>query len=141
MKRFYSIAVILFAATSLFAQNAELRKWAEKAPQSKPSVVVRNNNGLNKAGIYLEKSAKFQYNALICAGVGAGLSILGSSTSEYAKNGDSQKSERNLYFIAGGCFGAAALVCSIMSIDYKLKAGRSLRVFSTGGGAGLAYSF
>ena len=143
MKRFYSIAVMLCAVLTVSAQSAELKKWAEsssgKSKQS--SVVVVNHNDLNQAGIYLEKSANMQYNALVCTGIGAGLSILGSSTSKYDKSGKSQKSERNSYFIAGGTFGLAAIVCSILSVSYKQKAGRSLRAFSGSGGTGLAYSF
>lgn len=158
MKKITITMALLFAVTIFVsAQNKELEKWAKKEnAQSSQSVTEsrRRPNVVREAGFYLEKSAKYQYAAIGCAGVGLGLAI-GSSfigTKDYSDDDfdsqeameDKQKSDRNLQrgcLIGAGVCAVAAICCELVSINYKMKAGRSLRLFSNGTGGGLAYTF
>lgn len=158
MKKITITMALLFAVTIFVsAQNKELDKWAKKEnTQSSQSVSEsrRRPNVVREAGIYLEKSAKYQYAAIGCAGVSLGLAI-GSSfigTKNYSLDDfdnqeamkDKQKSDRNLQrgcLIGAGVCAVAAICCELASISYKMKAGQSLRLFSNGTGGGLAYTF
>lgn len=164
MNRIIAIVALLFATSiSVSAQSTELEKWVNKVEtQTKTtqsvsttrSKTTRTPNVVKKAGFYLEKSAKYQYAAIGCASVGLGLAI-GSSfigTKEYNSDdfedltalADKQKSDRNLQrgcLIGAGVCAVAAICCEFVSIKYKMKAGHSLRLFSTGTGGGLAYTF
>lgn len=148
------LAVLFAGAACVTAQNTELQKWANKddiyldAHKSK-----RKSNTVKDAGFYFEKSAKYQYGAISCAGVGAGLAIAGGviGTKVYKQEDnninevyDKLESDRKLrkgLFIGAGISFAAAICCEFASINYKLKAGRTLRMFSNGTGGGLAYTF
>lgn len=158
MKKITITMALLFTVTFFVsAQNKNLEKWANQVNTSSSQNVSeskRRPNVVREAGFYLEKSAKYQYAALGCAGVGLGLAI-GSSfigTKRYDPDDfdsqesieDKQKSDKNLqrgFLIGAGISFAAALCCEIASINYKMKAGRSLRLFSNGTGGGLAYTF
>ena len=157
MKKITITMALLFAVTIFAsAQNKELEKWAKKEKaQSSQNVSEsrRRPNVVREAGIYLEKSAKYQYGAIGCAGVGAALAItagvIGTKVYKYDDDyanevSDKIESDRKLrkgLFIASGVSFAAAICCEIVAIKYKLKAGRSLRLFSNGTGGGLAYTF
>lgn len=159
MKKITITMALLFAVTIFVsAQNKELDKWAKKEnAQSSQSVSEsrRKPNIVREAGFYLEKSAKYQYGAIGCVGVGAALAItagvIGTKVYKYDDDyananevSDKIESDRKLrkgLFIASGVSFAAAICCEIVAIKYKLKAGRSLRLFSNGTGGGLAYTF
>lgn len=152
MKKITITMALLFAVTIFVsAQNKELDKWAKKenTPSSQSvSESRRRPNVVREAGIYLEKSAKYQYAAIGCAGVGTVLAITGGiiGTNKYdsedtEKKYESDRKLRKGLFIGAGISFAAALCCEITAINYKLKAGRSLRLFSNGTGGGLAYTF
>lgn len=159
MKKITITMALLFAVTIFVsAQNKELDKWAKKEKaQSSQNVSEsrRRPNVVREAGFYLEKSAKYQYGAIGCAGVGAALAItagvIGTKVYKYDDDyananevSDKIESDRKLrkgLFIASGVSFAAAICCEIVAIKYKLKAGRSLRLFSNGTGGGLAYTF
>ena len=72
MKKITITMALLFAVTIFVsAQNKELDKWAKKEnAQSSQSVSEsrRKPNVVREAGIYLEKSAKYQYAAIGLAG-------------------------------------------------------------------------
>lgn len=158
MKKIIATVALLFAVTIyVSAQSTELKKWVNKVETqttTSVSTTKRKPNVIKEAGFYLEKSAKYQYAAISCASVGLGLAI-GSSfigTKDYNIDDfdnqeameDKQKSNRNLQrgcLIGAGVCAVAAICCELVSINYKMKAGRSLRLFSNGTDGGLAYTF
>lgn len=93
--------------------------------------------------------------AIGCAGIGTALAITAgvigtkvyrydddyTNTNEVYDKIESDRKLRKGLFIASGISFAAAICCEIVAINYKLKAGRSLRLFPTGTGGGLAYTF
>lgn len=159
MKKITITMALLFAVTIFVsAQNKELEKWANKEnAQSSQSVTEsrRKPNVVREVGIYLEKSAKYQYGAIGCAGIGTALAITAgvigtkvyrydddyTNTNEVYDKIESDRKLRKGLFIASGISFAAAICCEIVAINYKLKAGRSLRLFSNGTGGGLTYTF
>lgn len=155
MKKVMLLLAVLFAGTTyVAAQNTELQKWANKNDTYSDSRKSKKvSNTVKDAGFYMEKSAKYQYAAISCAGVGAGLAIaagiIGTKVYKQEDNNinevyDKLESDRKLrkgLFVGAGISFAAALCCEFASINYKLKAGRSLRMFSNGTGGGLAYTF
>ena len=159
MKKITITMALLFAVTIFVsAQNKELEKWAKKEKaQSSQSVTEsrRKPNVVREAGIYLEKSAKYQYGAIGCTGIGTALAITAgvigtkvyrydddyTNTNEVYDKIESDRKLRKGLFIASGISFAAAICCEIVAINYKLKAGRSVRLFPTGTGGGLAYTF
>lgn len=157
MKRiilFVAVATAMLCSAS--AQNAELRKWDNKLKSRGDDtyqVVVNSKTSgkINEAHLLIEKSTKYQCGAVTFAGIGAGLSIAGAliGTKDYEdvpmdEIQDKQKSDRKLrkgLFVGAGVSFAVALCLEIVALDYKLKAGRSLRLFSNATGGGLAYTF
>lgn len=152
MKKITITMALLFAVTIFVsAQNKELDKWTKKEnTQSSQSVSEsrRRPNVVREAGIYLEKSAKYQYAAIGLAGVGTGLAVAASFLDdkvEMIKEEPGFKMKKNstrtACYVGAGVCAVAAICCEFVSINYKMKAGHSLRLFSTGTGGGLAYTF
>ena len=137
------------------AQNAELRKWANQSKNrgNDTNQVINSKTAgkINEAYLLMEKSTKYKCGAITFAGIGAGLSIAGAliGTKDYKdipdnEIQDKQKSDRKLrkgLFVGAGVSFGVALCLEMIALDYKLKAGRSLRLFSNGTGGGLAYTF
>lgn len=152
MKKITITMALLFAVTIFVsAQNKELDKWTKKEnTQSSQSVSEsrRRPNVVREAGIYFEKSAKYQYAAIGLAGVGTGLAVAASFLDdkvEMIKEEPGFKMKKNstrtACYVGAGVCAVAAICCEFVSINYKMKAGHSLRLFSTGTGGGLAYTF
>lgn len=78
---------------------------------------------IDKSGYYLKQSANFQYGAIGCASVAAGMFLIGTST-------DSDTARYNCNVFGYVCAGASVF-CEIMSITYKLKAGKNLMLKSS----------
>lgn len=120
------------------AQSADLNKWINKTQGKSPAVNQQNkvlpNNPITEAGKYLEKSAKYQYAAILLSAITSGCTIGGACITE-------NKAGRNACYIGAGVCSFAAICCQITAIDYKLKAARSLKLFANGAGGGLAYTF
>lgn len=148
-------AVIIATMCNASAQNSDLQKWVNKASKgqnvtNQPSI-SQSSSQMNEINRLMEKSTKFQCGAVTFAGVGAGLSIIGAiiGTKDYQDlpveeipdKADSDRKLRKGLFIGAGASFAVALCLEIVALDYKLKAGKSLRVFSNGTGGGLAYTF
>lgn len=156
MKRIILLFVGMIALVcSISAQNSDLQKWVNKAGKgqntiSQPSI-SHSTSQMNEINRLMEKSTKFQCGAVTFAGVGAGLSIIGAiiGTKDYQDmpveeipdKADSDRKLRKGLFIGAGASFAVALCLEIVALDYKLKAGKSLKVFSNGTGGGLAYTF
>lgn len=146
-------AFITTVVCSVSAQSSELQKWANKTGKGKSSLSQSSKSSepvqTSDYRMFMEKSTKYQCGAVAFVGVGAGLSIAGALIGTKAPedyDGDSDKidSDRKLrkgLFIGAGASFAVALCCEIIALDYKLKAGKSLKVFSNGTGGGLALTF
>lgn len=163
MKKNIFFLATLFAFTiGASAQSADLNKWINKTQGKSTSVSqpnkVQTNSQISNYYLLMEKSTKFQYGALACATVGTGLSIAGAlvgansyykdpknpTPEEQAKAIDQGESDRKLrrgLFIGAGVSFATAVILEWAAIDYKFKAGRSLKVYANGTGGGLAYTF
>lgn len=154
MKRFFLLLAITTAIIgSVSAQSSELQKWVNKTGKGKAptgqsdkgSVPVQTNDYC----LLMEKSTKYQCGALTFAGIGTGLAMAGAimgtkDPEDYDGDMDKIKSDRKLrkgLFIGAGSSFAVALCLEIIALDYKLKAGKSLKVFSNGTGGGLALTF
>lgn len=152
--------ILLFAffttvVCSVSAQSSELQKWANKTGKGKSSVSQSSKSSepvqTSDYRMFMEKSNKYQCGAVAFVGIGAGLSIAGAliGTKDYQdlpdeeirdKTNSDRKLRKGLFIGAGASF-AVALCCEIIALDYKLKAGKSLKVFSNGTGGGLALTF
>lgn len=156
MKKIMLLLAVLFAGTTILsAQNTDLQKWVQKDgtyyQAEKKAKSPKVSNVIKDAGFYLEKSANYQYAAIGLAGVGVLTSTIGSvitirDSDYYLDDEDYKKQKRDnntrkACYIGAGVCAIAAICCEIASINYKLKAGRSLQMFTTGTGGGLAYTF
>lgn len=151
-------AIITTVVCSVSAQSSELQKWANKTGKGKSSVSQSSKSSepvqTSDYRMFMEKSTKYQCGAVAFVGVGAGLSIAGALIStkdpeDYLdlpdeerkdKTNSDRKLRKGLFIGAGASFGIA-LCLEIIALDYKLKAGKSLKVFSNGTGGGLALTF
>lgn len=150
------LAMVLSTTVNLSAQTDYLQKWVNKneVNQNESSSKTKKAQTVVKdAGYLLEKSAKYQYAAIGFAGAGTAMALYGGivgtkkydpekySIDEINKKTESNRKLRKGLFIGSGISFAVAICCEFAAIDYKLKAGRSLKLFSTGTGGGLAYTF
>lgn len=144
------LLAILFAGVTLVtAQNNDLQKWVNKdnVYSDKQNKSRKGPNVVRDAGFYLEKSANYQYGAIGLSGASACLSIVGAfmtdkvETNEKGEAHIKKNNGRTACYVGAGICAFAAICCEITSINYKLKAGRSLQLFTTGTGGGLAYTF
>ena len=147
-----SILTVVLLFTTIFsisAQNADLQKWANRVDsQTSTNVEEKVPNVVKEAGLYLEKSAKYQYAAISLAGVGTGLAVAASFLDDKVESIKEQpgfkmkkNNTRTAYYVGAGICAVAAICCEFASINYKMKAGRSLRLYTTGTGGSLAYTF
>lgn len=150
MKKIIIIAMLSIAASiSISAQNADLQKWANRVGSPTSTKTEKKTpNVVKEAGFYLEMSAKYQYAAISLAGVGSGLAIAASFLDDKVETIKEdpgfkikKNSTRTACYVGAGLCAVAAICCEFASINYKMKAGRSLRLFSNGTGGGLAYTF
>ena len=156
MKRIILLFAVMTAMVcSITAQNADLQRWTNRATNRSNGIhQIENPKSVGKLNEYctlMEKSTKFQCGALTFAGIGTGLSIAGAilgtkdnkdvPSDEVADKAESDRKTRRGLFIGSGVSFAVALCLEIVALDYKLKAGKSLRVFTNGTGGGLAYTF
>lgn len=154
MKRIMLLLAILFAGTIFVSaqQNADLQKWIQKDDVyhqvERKSKSPKVSNAIKDAGFYLEKSAKLQYTAIGFSGASACLSIAGALMTDKIESIKEEpyikiKSNhgRTACYVGAGICAITAICCEIASINYKLKAGRSLQMYTTGTGGGLAYTF
>lgn len=150
MKKIIIMAMLSIAASiSISAQNADLQKWANRVGSPTSTKTEKKTpNVVKEAGFYLEMSAKYQYAAISLAGVGSGLAIAASFLDDKVETIKEdpgfkikKNSTRTACYVGAGLCAVAAICCEFASINYKMKAGRSLRLFSNGTGGGLAYTF
>lgn len=139
MKKLLFLLLIAFS-TSVYAQESILDMVVKKKPQEKPK------SQLELAGMQLQKAARYQYGAIGLATASVGL-LVASATMEngyrYEKGEifKEKNSTKNALLIGGGACALIAVCCELYSIDLKMKAGRSIRLYANGNGGGLAYTF
>lgn len=107
---------------------------------------MQTKNSLDLAGLQLQKSAHYQYAAMGFSAASLVLSIGSvSATDDYEyKNNELVKKEnksRKAMLIGGGICAVIAVAYEIYSINLKLKAGKSLRLYATENGGGLSLNF
>lgn len=162
MKKLLSVfSILLIIASAANAQKLFSKEWklqqlgkdsasiaaTQEAKNKKEMSLIKMTakNSFEQAGIYLEKSSKYQYGALGCAGISAGLLIgYGCMTEKFELN---DEGESNLtgkakgLIIGGSAFALLAIILEVNAIEYKIKAGKCLRLQANENGAGLAYVF
>lgn len=80
---------------------------------------------LYNSGYYLQKSANSQYAAMGFAAVSGFIASIPAWKTDMGDGG------RKACFAVGGVLGVAALVSEICAIDYKFRAGTSLKISAT----------
>src|SRR5699024_2448758 len=88
---------------------------------------------MNESGYYLKQSTNFQYGAIACASIAASMFLIGNSR-------DNDTTRYNLNVFGYVCAGASVF-CEVMSITYKLKAGKSLMLKSSPVGVTASLTF
>lgn len=141
MKPIFFLLLSLFTL-SVNAQNEALGKYLNGNPVprvnlpenqvSQNGVTKKTESNIYKAGEYLEKSAKAECMSLLFGAVGGGLAAFGAS-----KSGPTQTA----LFVGSGVLGVASLVSFVVSIDYKFKSGKCLKMGTGGAGMELSYTF
>ncbi len=109
----------------------------EKGKSLNISLPETKENHLYKCGVYLEKSANYRYFALGSLAAGIILSSAGSNSNDTP---DSNKN-KDLYYVMSGIFFTSSIVCTIISINYKLKAGKQLKLSANGTSACISYTY
>lgn len=166
-KLLFVFGILLIIVSSANAQKLFSKEWRlQQLGKDSASVAARNKSNddgvygnfakkenakftgksiMDQAGIYLNKSANFQYGALGSAAVSAGLLIgYGCMTEKFELNdeGESKLTGKAKGLIIGGsAFALLAIILEVSAIEYKIKAGKCLRLQANENGAGLAYVF
>jgi len=109
----------------------------EKVNSLNISLPETNENHLYKCGVYLEKSANYRYFALGSLAAGIILSSAGSNSNEAPDSNNN----KDLYYVISGIFLTSSIVCTIISINYKLKAGKQLKISANGTSACISYTY
>lgn len=150
MRKLLWMCLLLVASATTMAQSKDdlyqsfvngsgtIEKVAKKS---------KTDNPAEWAGMLLEKSAKAQYAAIGLSAVSAGL-FIGTSFMDdkytISEKGELVKEEnksRKSMITAGCVCAVAAVISELVSIDFKMKAGKSLRLYATGNGGGMAFNF
>ena len=117
--------------------------FKEKKESRKKEFLAMSNTA--RAGVYMNKSYNYQYGAIGCAGVSAGLLIgYGSLKDKFELNDNGKPKMTNKakgLIIGGSIFAITAIALEISAINYKTKAGKCLQLQATENGAGLAFVF
>lgn len=139
MKKVLFLLLIAFSI-SVYAQESIVDMiWKKKSHESP-------NSNIELAGMQMQKGARYQYGAIGCAITSVGLFIGASFIQDGYKmeKGELVKDKnktRTALMVGGGILAVAAVCCELYSIDLKMKAGRSIRLYANGNGGGLAYTF
>lgn len=136
------------------AQNRDLQKWTNKVPAFSDPYEVPTSRPSSQTDYHklMDRAYNLQYAAVVAAGVGAGFTLAGAlmGTKDYTdlpKGSDpieelkSDQGTRKTLFIVGGSFFGAALVLELLSIDLKMKAGKTLSLRADSSGGKITYSF
>lgn len=102
----------------------------------------KNNNHLDHAGNYLQRSIVYQISAIPCFAVSAILFVSGAKEhsdfmSECHSSSGTYTDNSPAFYVIGGLFGAAGVFCEIKALQMTWKGGRELRLT----GNGVVYKF
>ena len=98
----------------------------------------KNNNHLDHAGNYLQRSIVYQISAIPCFAVSAILFVSGAKEhSDFMSEHHSSSDNSSAFYVIGGLFGAAGVFCEIKALQMTWKGGRELRLT----GNGVVYKF
>jgi hypothetical protein len=146
MKTYLLISLFMFSlrifSQEMYNQENEvntLNKYSniEKMDNKNVPLLGTSESYLYKSGVYLQKSANYRYLALGSLAAGIIISSAGSNSNENS----SSNNGRDEYYAVGGIFLASSLICTIISINYKMKAGKQLKISASGMSACIAYTF
>lgn len=99
---------------------------------------------MDNPGTYLIRSGHCQAAALTFATASAALSITGGLIDDKVDEHGrikSRQDDRKACFISAGVCGGIALISEICSIHFKIKAGRSLQLMTSGNTVGVKVDF
>lgn len=143
MKKLFFLTLMVFTINA-YSQNGKYDDGVYSFPQKDKTQIVSKPIA-KQLETYLSKSANYQYGAIGCAGVSAGLLIgYGSLKDKFELNDRDKAKMTNKakgMIIGGSIFALAAIVLEINAINYKTKAGKCLQLQATENGAGLAFVF
>lgn len=151
MKKLTLLAIIMFCCINSFAQSNYYRNF--KKMKGEPVEIENTQNPqwhLKNYETLSKQSGYYRYGALGCmaASIGcfAGYASLDTHYNyTFNRNGEitEKKMRKNakLYLAGGSVLAAAALLCEAISIDCRIRADKSMKIYATGNGAGLAFNF
>lgn len=144
MKKLVSLLLLLTLGINSYSQDDVYSNYAHRDRNN--SNTEEEVNLLSEAGLYLKKSANYEYVAIGLGTASIGC-LIGSALIkdkyEY-KNGEATKIDnatKNGLLIGGGVCALIGLICEINAIQYKFKSGKCLQLQGEKNGAGLAFVF
>ena len=150
MKKLALLAILaIMCGVNSFAQNSLYSKRLRGEPTNE-NVVKSPQWHLNNYEVMSKRSASFQYGALGCmaASIGcfAGYAALDTKYNyTFDRKGNvEEKTMRKCaknYLIGGSALAAVAIICEAISINCRLNASKSMKIYATGNGAGLSFKF
>ncbi|BEG98433.1 hypothetical protein [Bacteroides sedimenti] len=143
--------ILLFIfSSSLFSQRNESQVGKDAIYQDNLSQNVDESTQqfigqstgfhIRKSGEFLQKSANFSYFALGSLAASAILSSI-ASNKDNQYNGSNNNNQGDFYYAISGLFLASSVVCTIISINYKIKAGKQLKLTMNGTTGCIVYTF
>jgi len=146
--------VLFFILCSLNSYSQSLKEWITTVKgDTKKQTEIYNTDSIifkNKSFEYkymasecLIKSAEYSTYSLVCAGLGSISAIIGASLkhSNDPSRNKNIKNYRKLCYVIGGSLGVAAIISQIVSINYKIKAGKNMQLGIAEEGGFIKYSF
>lgn len=152
MKKLLLLSIILLFSTSVFSQNSLYYKrykaakgeYIEKELPKTPKSHLEDYETLSK------RSGYYQYGALGCMAASIGC-FAGYATLEnrynytFDKKGNvtekKMRAPARNYLMSGAGLVAISILCEALSIDCRIRAAQSLKLYATSNGAGLALNF
>lgn len=142
MKKLISLLLLLTLTINSYSQDSVYDMFSKR----KKSSTEKEMSILSEAGLYLKRSANYQYAAIGFGTASVGC-LIGSSfikdKYEYTK-GEIKRvnnSTKNGLLIGGGVCAFIGIICELNSIQYKFKSGKLLQLQGEKNGAGLAFVF
>lgn len=148
MKKLALLAIVSLCCIGSFAQSNYYKIY--KGMKGEPIGTEDTSSSqwhLRNYEVLSRQSGYFRYGALGCmaASVGcfaayASLDVKFKPMFEDSEKTVMRRCAKN-YLIGGAALAAVALICEAVSIDCRIKADKSMKIYATGAGAGLALNF
>ncbi len=101
------------------------------------TICESKEDNLHKSGVFLVKSSNYKYLALGSLAAAIIISSAGSNSDDNANSSHN----KSVYMAVGSLFLASSIICTIISINYKMKTGKQLKISANGTSANVMYSF